>query len=100
MSAIFRALGIRNYRLWVGGALVSNIGTWMQRVAQDWLVLTVLTDHSGTAVGITTGLQFLPILFLGPYAGVLADRLPQAGDPARGRRRPWACAPCCWGCWC
>jgi MFS family permease len=46
----------------------------MQRVAQDWLVLTVLTDHSGTAVGITTGLQFLPILFLGPYAGVMADR--------------------------
>lgn len=74
MNATFQALGIRNYRLWVGGALVSNIGTWMQRVAQDWLVLTVLTDHSGTAVGITTGLQFLPILFLGPYAGVLADR--------------------------
>jgi MFS family permease len=46
----------------------------MQRVAQDWLVLTVLTDHSGTAVGITTGLQFLPILFLGPYAGLMADR--------------------------
>jgi MFS family permease len=74
MNATFRALGVRNYRLWVAGALVSNIGTWMQRVAQDWLVLTVLTDHSGTAVGITTGLQFLPILFLGPYAGVLADR--------------------------
>lgn len=74
MSATFRALGNHNYRLWAGGALVSNIGTWMQRVAQDWLVLTVLTDHSGTAVGITTGLQFLPMLLLGPYAGVLADR--------------------------
>lgn len=74
MSAMFRSLANRNYRLWAGGALVSNIGTWMQRVAQDWLVLTVLTDHSGTAVGITTGLQFLPMLFLGPYAGVLADR--------------------------
>jgi MFS family permease len=46
----------------------------MQRVAQDWLVLTVLTDNSGTATGITTGLQFLPILFLGPYAGLVADR--------------------------
>jgi MFS family permease len=74
MSATFRALRNPNYRLWAGGALVSNVGTWMQRVAQDWLVLTVLTDHSGTAVGITTALQFLPMLLLGPYAGVLADR--------------------------
>jgi MFS family permease len=77
MSAMFRSLQNRNYRLWAGGALVSNIGTWMQRVAQDWLVLTVLTDHSGTAVGITTGLQFLPMLLLGPYGGVLADRFPK-----------------------
>jgi MFS family permease len=75
MKNMFRALSVYNYRLWVTGALVSNIGTWMQRVAQDWLVLTVLTNHSGTAVGITTGLQFLPILFLGPYAGLLGDRL-------------------------
>lgn len=74
MSPMFRALENRNYRIWAGGALVSNIGTWMQRVAQDWLVLTVLTNHSGTAVGITTGLQFLPMLLLGPYGGVLADR--------------------------
>jgi MFS family permease len=74
MKAAFRALRVRNYRLWVMGSVVSNIGTWMQRVAQDWLVLTVLTEHSGTAVGIATALQFLPILFLGPYAGVLADR--------------------------
>lgn len=68
MSAIFRSLENRNYRLWAGGALVSNTGTWMQRVPQDWLVLTVLTDHSGTALGITTGLQFLPMLLLGPTA--------------------------------
>lgn len=74
MSAMFRALENRNYRIWAGGALVSNVGTWMQRVAQDWLVLTVLTDHSGAAVGITTALQFLPMLLLGPYGGVLADR--------------------------
>ncbi|MGX1162191.1 putative MFS family arabinose efflux permease [Arthrobacter sp. SLBN-100] len=74
MSAMFRALENRNYRIWAGGALVSNIGTWMQRVAQDWLVLTVLTNHSGAALGITTGLQFLPMLLLGPYGGVLADR--------------------------
>lgn len=74
MSAMFRALENRNYRIWAGGALVSNVGTWMQRIAQDWLVLTVLTNHSGTAVGITTALQFLPMLLLGPYGGVLADR--------------------------
>jgi MFS family permease len=74
MSAMFRALENPNYRTWAAGALVSNIGTWMQRVAQDWLVLTVLTDHSGAAVGLTTGLQFLPMLLLGPYGGVLADR--------------------------
>lgn len=73
-SKMFRALSIRNYRLWVVGALVSNIGTWMQRVAQDWLVLTELTDHDGTATGIVTGLQFLPMLILGPYAGLIADR--------------------------
>ena len=72
---MFRALKVFNYRLWVSGALVSNIGTWMQRVAQDWLILTVLTNHSGTAAGITTGLQFLPIIFIGPFAGVLADRV-------------------------
>lgn len=74
MSAMFRALENPNYRIWASGAIVSNIGTWMQRVAQDWLVLTVLTDHSGAAVGITTGLQFLPMLLFGPYGGVLADR--------------------------
>ncbi|ABY21811.1 macrolide-efflux protein [Renibacterium salmoninarum ATCC 33209] len=74
MSSMFSAMKVFNYRLWVSGALVSNIGTWMQRVAQDWLVLTVLTNHSGTAVGITTGLQFLLILILGPWAGLLGDR--------------------------
>ena len=74
MSAMFRALENPNYRIWASGAIVSNIGTWMQRVAQDWLVLTVLTDHSGAAVGLTTGLQFLPMLLFGPYGGVLADR--------------------------
>jgi MFS family permease len=55
--------------------MVSNVGTWMQRVAQDWLVLTVLTDHSAEAVGITTGLQFLPMLLLAPYGGLIADRM-------------------------
>lgn len=56
--------------------MVSNVGTWMQRVAQDWLVLQ-LTANSGTALGITTGLQFLPMLILSPLAGVVADRFPK-----------------------
>jgi MFS family permease len=67
---------VRNYRLYASGAVVSNVGTWMQRVAQDWLVLQ-LTANSGTALGITTGLQFLPILLLSPYAGLVADRFPK-----------------------
>ncbi len=76
MSAVFRSLAVRNYRLWAAGSLVSNTGLWMQRVAQDWLVLTVLTEESALAVGVTTALQFGPILLLGPLAGALADRLP------------------------
>ena len=70
----FASLKFFNFRLWLAGGLVSNIGTWMQRVAQDWLVLTALTHESGTAVGIVTGLQFLPFLLLSPYAGVIVDR--------------------------
>lgn len=77
MSPTFHSLSIRNYRIWFFGALVSNIGTWMARVAQDWLVLTELTDHSATALGIVTGLQFLPFLLLAPVAGAIADRLPK-----------------------
>ncbi|KQY23229.1 MFS transporter [Cellulomonas sp. Root485] len=75
MSPTFSSLKFRNYRLWFAGALVANVGTWMQRVAQDWLVLTELTDESGVAVGITTALQFAPVLLLSPYAGLLADRV-------------------------
>ncbi|WP_024285659.1 MFS transporter [Cellulomonas sp. KRMCY2] len=75
MSPTFASLRYFNYRLWFGGALVANVGTWMQRVAQDWLVLTVLTKDSGVAVGITTALQFAPTIFLSAWAGLLADRL-------------------------
>jgi MFS family permease len=74
VSPTFRALKNPNYRLWASGAIVSNTGTWMQRIAQDWLVLTQLTDNSGVAVGIVTGLQFAPVLLLAPVAGVIADR--------------------------
>lgn len=76
MSRTFHSLKFFNYRLWFIGALVANVGTWMQRVAQSWLVLTVLTDNDGSAVGMVIGLQFLPVLLFSPYAGVLADRLP------------------------
>ena len=75
MSPTFQALSNRNYRLYAAGGVVSNTGTWMQRVAQDWLVLQ-LTANNGTALGITTGLQFLPMLLLSPYAGLIADRFP------------------------
>ncbi len=70
---LFFALGIRNYRLYFIGQLVSVSGTWMQRVAQAWLVLSL--TGSGTAVGGLTALQFLPILVLAPLGGVIADRV-------------------------
>jgi len=76
VSPTFRSLRNPNYRLYAAGSLVSNVGTWMQRVAQDWLVLQ-LTGNSGTAIGITTGLQFLPFLLLSPVAGLVADRIPK-----------------------
>jgi MFS family permease len=74
-TGAFRALHNYNYRLWVGGALVSNIGAWMQRIAQDWLVLTELTHKNAAAVGIVVGLQFGPQLLLLPLTGWAADRL-------------------------
>ncbi|MEV7660651.1 MFS transporter [Paenarthrobacter sp. NPDC089316] len=70
----FRSLGILNYRIWFFGALISNIGTWMQRTAQDWLVFDHLTAHDAGAMGITLALQLGPQLFLAPWAGLLADR--------------------------
>jgi MFS family permease len=76
LSPTFRALSNANYRRYATGSVVSNVGTWMQRVAQDWLVL-LLTANSGIAIGITTGLQFLPFLVLSPFAGLIADRVPK-----------------------
>ncbi len=76
MSPTFRSLSNSNYRLYLAGSVISNTGTWMQRVAQDWLVLS-LPGTGGTQLGITTGLQFLPVLVLSPYAGVIADRFPK-----------------------
>src|SRR5690606_32522051 len=71
--AMFRSLAVRNYRLFAMGQVVSNTGTWMQRVAQDWLVLQI-SGGSGIALGITTALQFLPMLLLGLWGGTLVDR--------------------------
>ena len=75
MSRTFHSLRYFNFRLWFFGNIIASTGMWMQRVAQDWLVLTVLTQNSGTQVGVVTALQFLPILLLSPWAGLLADRL-------------------------
>jgi MFS family permease len=72
-TSMFASLRVRNYRLFASGQVVSLTGTWMQRVAQDWLVLN-LSHNSGTAVGITTGLQFAPVLLFGLYGGLVADR--------------------------
>jgi MFS family permease len=75
VSRLFRALHSRNFRIWAAGAAVSNVGTWMQRTAQDWLVLTELSNHDATSVGFVMALQFAPqILFL-PWTGYAADRL-------------------------
>jgi MFS family permease len=73
----FRSLRNHNYRLWAAGALISNTGTWMQRTAQDWLVLTQLTHHSAAAVGIVMALQYGPQLLLLPWTGSAADRFNQ-----------------------
>src|SRR3954464_4280687 len=74
---MFRSLSNRNYRLYFIGQLVSLAGTFMQTVAQAWLVLKL--TNSGTAVGLVTTLQYLPLLLLGGVAGVDLDRV--------GRRR-------------
>ena len=65
-----------NYRYWFVASLIASTGAWLQRVAQDWYVLTVLTDHDSGQVGIVTALQFLPIILFSALAGVLADRIP------------------------
>lgn len=71
---MFRSLSVRNYRIWFIGALISNIGAWMQATAQNWVVLTELSDTSAIAVGVTMALQFGPQLLLVPFSGAVADR--------------------------
>ena len=72
LSRTVRSLRHRDYRLFLAGHAISIIGTWMQRVAQDWLVLEI--SGSGVALGVATALQFLPTLVLGLWGGVLVDR--------------------------
>ncbi len=71
----FAALSSRSYRIYLMGQSLANTGTWMQNIAQDWLIFDL--THSSTAVGITMALQFLPMLLLGLHAGALADRVPK-----------------------
>jgi MFS family permease len=71
----FAALTSRSYRIYLGGQSLANTGTWMQSIAQDWLVFDL--THSSTCVGITMALQFLPILLLGLHTGAVADRRPK-----------------------
>ena len=70
----FRSLRNPGYRAWAAGSLVSNIGTWVQRTAQDWLVLTQLTHHNATSLGVVMALQFGPHIVLLPFTGSAADR--------------------------
>jgi MFS family permease len=69
----FAALSVPNYRIYYGGQSISLIGTWMQMTAQAWLVLSI--THSSTTLGVVIALQTLPVLLLGPYGGVIADRV-------------------------
>jgi MFS family permease len=71
----FAALSSHNYRIYLGGQSLANTGTWMQSIAQDWLIFEL--THSSACVGLTMALQFLPILLLGLQAGGVADRYPK-----------------------
>lgn len=77
MSRTFSSLSIRNYRSFFMGNCTSNLGVWMTRTAQAWLVLEVLTDGNATALGWLTTMMFLPTLLLTPFAGTLADKFPK-----------------------
>jgi MFS family permease len=75
LSRTFTSLRIPNYRRYFAGQIVSISGNWMQTVAEMWLMVRL--THSGVSVGLTAGLQFLPVLLLGAWGGLLADRMPK-----------------------
>ena len=72
-GATFAAMAVRNYRFYFFGQIISVSGTWMQSLAQAWLVLEL--THNGTWVGLVTAAQFLPMMLAGPYGGLIADRV-------------------------
>ena len=74
MRKMFSSLAIINYRIWFTGSLASNIGNWMVRTAQSWLVLVILTDNSAAALGFLTAVTFIPNLILNQFGGAAADR--------------------------
>jgi len=76
-GSMFASLRVPNYRRYFSGALVSNIGTWVSRIAQDWLVLVILTDNSALALGFITTIQFIWVPLLSPWTGMVADRFPK-----------------------
>jgi MFS family permease len=75
LSNTFRSLANPNYRLWFSGAVPSNIGTWLQRTAQDWIVISELSDKNASAVGLVVFLQFAPQILLLPITGLTVDRV-------------------------
>jgi len=76
-AGVFRSLRGYNYRVWTAGSFVSNVGTWVQRTAQNWLVFTQLTPHDASAVGLVMALQFGPQLLFMPWTGFAADHFNQ-----------------------
>ena len=92
-STTFSSLRTRNFRLFAAGQLFSNIGTWVQRIAQDWLVLSL--TGSATDVGITTALQFVPTLLFGLVGGLIADSYPKRRI-LLATRRVWPRSPESW----
>ena len=76
-NRVFASLAVPNYRKFFFGALITNIGSWMQGTAQGWLVLTVLTNNSSFDLGLVTALQYLFVPILAPWTGAVADRLPK-----------------------
>jgi MFS family permease len=72
-AVTFAALAVPNYRRYIAGQAISLVGTWMQMAAQSWLVLSI--THSAAELGLIIALQTLPVLLLGPYGGVVADRV-------------------------
>ncbi|MES8336143.1 MFS transporter, partial [Cutibacterium acnes] len=72
---MFASLSIPNYRIYFSGTLLTNMGQWMARTAQSWLVLVILTHGNAAVLGWVMAVNFAPILLVTPWAGALADRM-------------------------